>query len=147
MSFLLSPLLLDTCSTHNFFPGKCGDVKGGAGEFYPPGLPPTHIEMFSNDLCRSLRFSYNTTTYPSGVHSFEYIGDVLMFANATDNPRNECYNPESVYLPSGVYNTSICRFGAPVFISQPHFLLADPYYASLVKGIPIKTCKKEEYNT
>ena len=96
-------------STHNFFPGKCGDVKGGAGEFYPPGLPPTHIEMFSNDLCRSLRFSYNTTTYPSGVHSFEYIGDVLMFANATDNPRNECYNPESVYLPSGVYNTSICR--------------------------------------
>jgi len=132
-------------STHNFFPGKCGDVKGGAGEFYPPGLPPTHIEMFSNDLCRSLRFSYNTTTYPSGVHSFEYIGDVLMFANATDNPRNECYNPESVYLPSGVYNTSICRFGAPVFISQPHFLLADPYYASLVKGMTPDYAKHRTY--
>jgi len=35
---------------------------------------------------------------------------------------------------SGVYNTSLCRYGAPVFISQPHFLNADPYYISLVKS-------------
>ena len=26
------------------------------------------------------------------------------------------------------------RYGAPVFISQPHFLNADPYYISLVKS-------------
>ena len=27
------------------------------------------------------------------------------------------------------------RFGAPVFVSQPHFYLADPYYSSLVHGM------------
>jgi len=122
-------------STHKYFPGRCGTVRGGAGEFYPPHLPQTHIDMFSNDLCRSLRFNYNTTVYPSGLHSYEYVGDASMFANGTENPDNRCFNPPSVYLPSGVYNTSVCRFGAPVFISQPHFNLADPYYASLVKGM------------
>jgi hypothetical protein len=26
-----------------FFPGSCGQVRGGAGEFYPPGLQKTYI--------------------------------------------------------------------------------------------------------
>ena len=29
---------------------------------------------------------------------------------------------------------SCLRYGAPVFISQPHFLNADPYYLSLVQS-------------
>jgi len=122
-------------STHGLFPGECGVVKGGAGEFYPPRLNKTYIDLFSNDLCRSIRFNYNTTAYPFGIHSYEYIADASMFANGTENPDNACYNPQDVFLPSGVYNTSICRFGAPVFVSQPHFLFADSYYRNRVMGL------------
>ena len=41
-----------------------------------------------------------------------------------------CCYPE---LPSGVFNASKCHFGAPIFISQPHFYEADPYYARLLQ--------------
>jgi len=123
-------------STKGYFPGTCGEVKGGAGEFYPPGLEKTYIEMFSNDLCRSLRFNYNKDVIVKGINSFEFIADRSFFANGTENPLNSCYEPKNVFLPSGVYNTSLCRFGAPVFISQPHFYLADPYYIDMIaKGI------------
>jgi hypothetical protein len=48
--------------------------------------------------------------------------------------------------PSGVYNTSICRFGAPVFFSQPHFYLVDPYYPDLVsKGMSPKSTLHNTY--
>ena len=48
-------------STQNFFPETCGKVKGGAGEFFPPGLNKTFIELYSNDLCRTLRYQRNST--------------------------------------------------------------------------------------
>jgi len=122
-------------STHNYFPGDCGLVRGGAGEFYPPGLPRTHLEMFSNDLCRSVQFEFKAAGYSQGIPTYEYVSRKSMFANGTDRPEFACYNPTSAYLPSGVFNASLCRFGAPVFISQPHFLFADSYYSSLVKGM------------
>jgi len=121
-------------STENYFPGDCGLVKGGAGEFYPPGLSKTYIEMFSNDLCRSLRFNYKEDLYVKGILSHEYIADKSLFANGSENTLNACYEPDNVFLPSGVYNTSKCRFGAPVFISLPHFYLADTYYLNMIES-------------
>jgi len=132
-------------STENFFPGECGRVKGGAGEFYPPNLDQTYIQMFSNDLCRSLKFNFNQVSYPHGIRTHEYVADASMFANGTVNPSNKCYNPQEVFLPSGVFNTSICRFGAPVFVSQPHFNLADPYYSSLVRGLNVDPAKHRTF--
>ena len=96
-------------STELLFPGQCGQVRGGAGEFYPPNLDETFIEMFSNDLCRSLRFDFGAVKYPHGIRTHEYVADRSLFANGTENRRNRCYNPPSVFLPSGVFNTSICR--------------------------------------
>lgn len=130
----------------NFFPGSCGKVHGGAGEFYPPSVPKTHIEMYSNDLCRSLKFNYKGDVYPHGIHTQEFKGDHDLFANGTDNPENSCFNPDGVDLPSGLYNVSLCRFNAPVFISFPHFYLADPYYGSRIKsGINPDKAKHETY--
>lgn len=123
-------------STTGYFPGQCGQVKGGAGEFYPPFMKKTFIEMFSNDLCRSLKFNFNKEIYVKGISSYEFIADHSLFANGTENPENSCYEPQTLFLPSGVFNTSVCRFGAPVFISQPHFLQADQYYLDMIgKGL------------
>lgn len=38
-------------------------------------------------------------------------------------------------MPSGLFNVSSCRFGAPVFMSFPHFYNADPFYSQQVDGM------------
>jgi len=119
-------------STRGYFPGECGQVRGGAGEFYPPGVEETYLEMFSNDLGRTLRFYFNKEVSVKGINSYEFVADKSLFANGTENPLNACYQPHSSLLPSGVYNSSLARFNAPVFVSQPHFYQADPYYLDLV---------------
>ena len=117
-----------------FFPDQCGRVKGGAGEFYPPSLNKTFIELYSNDLCRSLRFNYKREVDVKGINSYEFVADKSFFANGTENPDNSCYDPEDTPLRSGVFDSSKCRFGAPVFISQPHFYQADPYYLDQIQS-------------
>lgn len=121
--------------THKFFNGTCGKVHGSAGEFYSPGIKKDHIELYSNDLCRSIRLNYDKEVKVEGINSYEYVADHSFFANGTENPANACFQPDDVPLRSGVYNVSMCRFGAPVFVSQPHFYQADPYYGSLVEGL------------
>jgi len=122
-------------STQNVFRGQCGKVRGSAGEFFPPGRSKTYVELYSPDLCRNLRFNFNQTVAVSGTLLDEFIADSLLFANSSFNKRNKCFEDESASLPSGVFNASLCKFGVPLFISQPHFFQADSYYASLVEGI------------
>merc|ERR1712136_9572 len=33
-------------------------------------------------------------------------------------------------FPNGVFNLGLCKFNSSTFISQPHFLDADPYYVN-----------------
>jgi len=60
------------------------------------------------------------------------------FANSSINPDNKCF--EAHQIPSGMFNASACRFGAPIFMSQPHFYHADPYYQTLLAS-PLKPNK------
>ena len=104
----------------DFFPGKCGDVRG-VGDFFPPYMPDSTVELFSNDLCRPIELSHVGWDYVKGVPGKQYRVEQSYFANSFDNPENSCYELGPVLLPSGVYNASSCRFGAPIFMSQPHF--------------------------
>jgi len=121
--------------TQDLFPSSCGLVSGSAGEFYTPHLSPGHLTLYSNDLCRSIRLPYHGPVAAKGIPSLEFLADRGLFDNGTLDPANSCYQPEGATLRTGVYNTSRCRFGAPVFISQPHFHNADPWYLSLVEGL------------
>jgi len=115
-----------------YWNGSCGQVKGGAGEFYPPGLQKTFIELYSNDLCRTLRFNFAQEVDVKGINSYEYVADKSFFANGTMNPANKCFDSQDI--PSGLFDSSACRFGAPVFISQPHFYQADTYYLDKIQS-------------
>lgn len=122
-------------TTQGVFPGTCGQVHGSAGEFYAPNVKKDFIELFSNDLCRTIRLNYNRTVKVKGIDSYEFVADQSLFANGTMNPENACFQPPGAFLRSGVYDTSRCRFGAPIYVSQPHFYQADPYYLSQVEGL------------
>jgi len=64
-----------------------------------------------------------------GVKGVRYEMMPEFFANRTENPSNGCFDGGREW-PSGVFNVSACRFKAPVFLSQPHFYQADPWYVS-----------------
>ena len=117
-------------TTTDFFPGKCGDIRG-VGDFFPPYMPDTTVELFSNDLCRPIELSYDGWDSIKGVPGKKYRVDSTYFANSDENPDNFCFELGPRPLPSGVYNASSCRFGAPIFMSQPHF-----YQVSFLDPIP-----------
>ena len=96
-------------STQGVFPDQCGVVHGSAGEFYTPHVQKNHIDLFSNDLCRSIRLPFSREVEVSGIKSYEFVADKSFFANGTENPLNSCYEPVGEQLFSGVYNTSLCR--------------------------------------
>jgi len=48
------------------------------------------------------------------------------------DPTNDAYY---MYSPSGLVNLSMPDQGAPVFISLPHFLHADPWFVDRIDGL------------
>ena len=115
-----------------FYPGECGKYHGSP-ELTPPYLfdrPKQYI--FHNDLGRTLELNLtDRQSYIKGTAGYEYKIDNLFFANSTFNPKNKCFEHDHP-LPNGVFDASPTRYGAPVFISQPHFYQADPYYTNLI---------------
>lgn len=116
-----------------FYPGHCGQVSG-AGDFFPPGRQRTRVNLFSNDLCRTIELDYEKDGAIDGIETYRYVVKPDYMANKTSRASNWCFNPENE-IPSGVYNATACRQGAPVFMSQPHFYQADPFYARQVDGM------------
>ncbi|KDR24218.1 hypothetical protein L798_07625, partial [Zootermopsis nevadensis] len=119
----------------DFFEAECGQVNGSAGELFPPGQTRDKpVEMFSADLCRSMTFEYAEDVEVLGVTGYRFELGKRLVDNGTIDGANWC-NCGGQCVPQGVLNVSSCRHGAPAFVSYPHYLDADPYYASLVRGM------------
>jgi len=118
-----------------YYESYCGMVNGSFGEGWPPRREPTSISMYITDICRSITLDYTETVNNFGISSYRFAGTSRTFANATDNPDNWCFCSGGECNPSGTVNASTCRFGAPVFVSFPHFYLGDPYYVDQVNGL------------
>lgn len=86
-------------------------------------------------LFRSLNLTYDNMTTFQGLMGRRYVGDNKMLDNGTNVPSRKCYCADGNCEPSGVLNISSCKFGAPAFVSMPHFYLADPSYANMIVGM------------
>ncbi|PSN44141.1 hypothetical protein C0J52_15658 [Blattella germanica] len=112
-----------------FYEAECGMVNGSAGELFPPGQSRNSpIEMFSSDLCRSISFDYAEDTEVHGISGYKYVLGKKLVDNGTIDPGNWC-NCGGECIPQGAINVSSCRHGAPAFVSYPHYLDADSFYA------------------
>lgn len=80
-------------------------------------------------------FSYENTTKYEGITGNKYIGTEYMFDNGKSVPSRRCYCYDGICEPSGTLNISSCKFGAPAFVSMPHFYLADPSYLMNIAGM------------
>ena len=117
------------------FKGKCRKYQGSA-DLFPPYLqdkaPGTKELIFNTDLCRTLELTPTGENRKiHGTQGIVYEQSSKFFANSSVNPENWCFD-EKNQNPSGLFNASSCRFGAPIFLSQPHFYQADPYYAGFL---------------
>ncbi|XP_053557818.1 scavenger receptor class B member 1 isoform X2 [Bombina bombina] len=108
-------------------------INGTAGQMWPPFRKPSEpLEFYSPDACRSMKLVYENKADFRGVPTFRYVAPRYLFANGSDYPPNEGFCPCTA---SGVMNASSCRFNAPLFLSFPHFLNADPGFLKAVDGL------------
>lgn len=57
----------------DYFPGKCGEIRGSAGEFHPMNAKPSdQVTVYSSEMCtfQDLQFEKNETVKEVGVYKF-----------------------------------------------------------------------------
>ncbi|XP_008841758.1 lysosome membrane protein 2 [Nannospalax galili] len=86
-----------------------------------------------SDFCRSVYITFSDFERVEGLPAFRYKVPAEILANTSENA-GFCL-PEGNCLGSGVLNVSICKNGAPIIMSFPHFYLADQKFISAVKGM------------
>lgn len=133
------------------FRGECDKVKGTTGEIWPPikhGEKPS-LSVFASDICRSVTVQYDSKYSKYGINGYKWIADDKVFDNGIKYPEMSCYCSSNVEscpdLLSGVFNASSCKFGAPAFVSFPHFYLAEKNYRTNIEGMNPNKEKHEFY--
>ncbi|XP_034026830.1 lysosome membrane protein 2a [Thalassophryne amazonica] len=142
-------------------------INGTDGAVFHPLLNRNELlYIFAADLCRSIHLGYVEDVEVKGIQAYRFAppADVLM--SPETNPTNQGFCvPAGECLGTGVLKVSVCREGAPIVVSFPHFYQADPKYISAVDGlnpnkeehetyldlqpttgVPIRACKRAQLN-
>lgn len=118
------------------FEGTCGQVHGSMGEFFPPNLGTKDtVYMYMPKMCRAIPLDYVETVTVHGVTAYKFSGTRHAVDNGTLYPDTRCYCVGGKCMPSGVINIGPCSFNASVYMSFPHFYMADPSYLEAIEGL------------
>ncbi|XP_038139578.1 lysosome membrane protein 2c [Cyprinodon tularosa] len=125
---------------------ECNMINGTNGASFHPIISKNEVlYMFSSDLCRSLYAVYTDDMIVKGIPGYRFAPPFEVFANLTVNPANTGFCvPAGNCLGSGLLNVSMCKQGAPIIMSSPHFYQADEKFVKDVFGM---RPKKEEHQT
>lgn len=125
---------------------ECNMINGTIGtSFHPVITKNDMLYIFSSDLCRSLYTVYEEDVTVKGITGYRFVPPSSVFANLTVNPDNAGFCvPAGNCLGSGLLNVSVCKEGAPIIMSSPHFYQADEKFAQDIFGM---TPNKEEHQT
>lgn len=115
-------------------------INGTDGSWFPPlykkDLTSQRLYLYSTDVCRSLYAKFIGSSSVSNIETQMFAIPSELFINSTVNPDNAPFG----LVTSGVFNVSICRQGAPIFISFPHLLYADERIRDQIDGLnPVET--------
>lgn len=125
---------------------ECNMINGTNGASFHPIISKNEVlYMFSSDLCRSLYAVYTDDVTVKGIPGYRFVPPFEVFANLTVNPANAGFCvPAGNCLASGLLNVSMCKQGAPIIMSSPHFYQADE---KLVQDVFGMRPKKEDHQT
>lgn len=116
---------------------ECNMINGTNGASFHPVITKNEtLYMFASDLCRSLYVVYEEDVTVKGIPGYRFSPPSKVFGNMTVNPDNTgfCVPPGNC-LGSGVLNVSVCKQGAPIIMSSPHFYQADDKYVEDIFGM------------
>lgn len=128
------------CEWHDekssFHPGSCGFANSSYGDDWP-GLNDTDtVSLFIPNICTSIQMKFKDTVVVKNVTGKKFVPSAETFDNGTKFSSKSCHCIDDFYCqPSGVLNISQCKNGTPIFVSYPHFYLADESYAAAVDGL------------
>ncbi|XP_052739290.1 protein croquemort [Bicyclus anynana] len=125
-------------SNRTVFRDECGEVRGSTGELWAPELGQPEVTIFAPDICTYMILPATGPVHVQGIDGVQYAANNSLFDNGYRYPHQACYCAEvrdADCLPSGALNVSACRYGAPAFVSQPHFYNMDPHYPSKIRGL------------
>uniref|UniRef100_A0A1B0BTQ6 Scavenger receptor class B n=1 Tax=Glossina palpalis gambiensis TaxID=67801 RepID=A0A1B0BTQ6_9MUSC len=129
---------------NGIFEGECGQVKGSAGEFYPPNLTPQDtLWSYVPNLCQAIPLDYTESVQYHDLTAYKYSGGEHLLDNGTLFPSNKCFCVGGKCERSGVFNISPCAYNTSLYMSFPHFYKADPYYLDAIEGLKPKREKHE----
>uniref|UniRef100_A0A8B9R8N0 Scavenger receptor class B member 2 n=1 Tax=Anas platyrhynchos TaxID=8839 RepID=A0A8B9R8N0_ANAPL len=125
---------------------SCNMINGTDGtSFHPLISKDENIYIFSSDFCRSFYLVYDSSGSVAGIPTYRFVPSPMVFANTTINPDNAGFCVPPGNCPgTGVLNVSICKQGAPIFLSAPHFL---PSRAKVIEDIEGMHPTKEYHET
>ncbi|XP_041674770.1 protein peste [Drosophila eugracilis] len=130
------------------FEGACGQVHGSMGEFFPPNLSTNDtVYMYMPKMCRAIPLDYTETVTVHGVTAYRFSGTQHAVDNGTLHPDTKCYCVGGKCMPIGVINIGPCAFNASVYMSFPHFYMADPSYLEAIEGLQPEREKHEFFMT
>ncbi|XP_054896468.1 lysosome membrane protein 2c isoform X2 [Poeciliopsis prolifica] len=125
---------------------ECNMINGTNGASFHPIINKNEVlYMFSSDLCRSLYAVYTKDVIVKEIPGYRFVPPFEVFANHTVNPANAGFCvPSGNCLSSGLLNVSMCKQGAPIIMSSPHFYQADEKFVEDVFGM---RPNKDEHQT
>ncbi|XP_001604561.2 protein croquemort isoform X2 [Nasonia vitripennis] len=121
--------------TSKYYSKSCGEIKGTNGDLWPPLNNNKTVSVFSPDVCTTLSLKAAGTGEWMGLTGSKFVSDEDMFDNGTNVEANKCRCEGVECQPSGTLNVSSCKYGAPAFVSLPHFYLADESYRQNITGM------------
>ncbi|XP_060003972.1 lysosome membrane protein 2 isoform X2 [Lagenorhynchus albirostris] len=113
---------------------ECNMINGTDGDSFHPLITKDEIlYVFPSDFCRSVYITFSDFESVQGLPALRFKVPAEILANTSDNagfciPKGNC-------LGSGVLNVSVCKNGAPIIMSFPHFYQADEKFVSAIEGM------------
>ncbi|XP_019869130.1 scavenger receptor class B member 1 isoform X1 [Aethina tumida] len=126
----------------------CNALQASEGSFFPPRYftKKDLLHIYDKDLCRIMPLQYRGPMTKHGISVDMYTPPDTMFESVDKYPDNKCYCPGNEFCPpKGLQNISPCQFDAPVYLSFPHFLDADPELLSGFQGLNPQREKHQSY--
>ncbi|KAF0773021.1 protein croquemort-like [Aphis craccivora] len=114
----------------NVFKKDCSYSNASAGDLWPEhtAMQP-NMSIYIPGICSAITMQNNNHTFINGLKGIEFVAGSDVF-------NNTCYCPSSGCPLPGVRPLSLCGDNSlPIFISFPHFYLADKSYRQSVVGM------------
>ncbi|XP_067896194.1 lysosome membrane protein 2-like [Heterodontus francisci] len=113
---------------------SCNMINGTDGASFHPLIKKNEsLYIFASDICRSFNMVFEKELEVQGIKAYRFV--LPKEALASDHPNNKGFCLSGNCHLSGVLNISICRQGAPIFISFPHFYNADQKLVTDIGGM------------